>query len=173
MEQAVPQPRPECPGPSARARARRAAAFALVFETFAIGSNRWMRLVGDEHVRARTRWRGASGAFLECTRDQHGQPGPVRLDKTRRGGFRRTLTRGTHRSTHSTKAGGISLRTIITRRIRSSRNRVAMPSRAAATVGYRAHASAIPVADPRLIVGITLNMRKRTIPRSALEAPTC
>jgi len=46
----------------------------------------------------------------------------------------------------------------MTRRIRSSRNSVAMPSRAAAMVGYRAHASAIHVAEPRLIVGINLNM---------------
>jgi hypothetical protein len=159
MEQALPQPRTKCPGPPAGARARRAAAFALVFQTSEVGSNHRMRVVGDDHVRARAHWGGsARGALLECTRDQHRPPAPLCLDKKRRGVFRRTLTRAIHRSTHSTNAGGISFRTIMTRRIRSSRNSVAMPSRAAATVGYRAQTSAIPVDDPRRIVGISLNM---------------
>jgi hypothetical protein len=159
MEQALPEARPECPGPPARARARRAAAVVLVLQTFEFRSNDRMRMVGDDDVSARAQWRDwASDAFLECTRNQHRRAAPFRLDKKRRGVFRRTLTRAIHRSTHSTNAGGISFRTIMTRKIRSSRNRVAMPSRAAAMVGYRAHTSAIPVADPRLIVGMSLNM---------------
>lgn len=80
------------------------------------------------------------------------------MDKNRGDVFRGTLTHTIHRSTHSTNAGGISFRTIMTRKIRSSRNSVAIPTRAAAMVGYRAHTSAIPEADPRLIVGISLNM---------------
>ena len=112
----------------------------------------------EEEVEARAQWGGWASAFLECTRDHHRRAAPFRVDKKGRGVFRRTLTRATHRSTHSTNAGGISLRTIVTRRIRSSRNSVAMPSRAAATVEYRAHTSAIAVADPRVIVGISLNM---------------
>jgi hypothetical protein len=158
MEQAVPQPRPDCPGAPSDTRAGCAAAFALVLAVFDVGSHDGMCVAGDD-VRASALWGGwPSGAFLECTRDQHRPPTPFRLDKKRRGVFGGTLTRASHRSTHSTNAGGTSFRTIMTRRIRSSRNRVAMPSRAAATVGYRAHTSAIPVDDPRLIVGISLNM---------------
>jgi hypothetical protein len=41
---------------------------------------------------------------------------------------------GDHRSAHSTYAGGISLRTIITRKMRSSWRSVAVPARAASTV---------------------------------------
>jgi hypothetical protein len=130
-----------------------------VLETLAFGRNERLHVVGDDHVGARARSRGwASGAFLECTRNQHRGAAPLRPDQQRRGLFRRTLTRATHRSTHSTNAGGTSFRTIMTRRIRSSRNSVVMPSRAAAIVGYRAQTSAIPLADPRRIVGISLNM---------------
>jgi hypothetical protein len=83
---------------------------------------------------------------------------PYRLLQTRRGVCR--LGRGfeVHRSAHSTKAGGTSLRTIMTRSTRSSRRSVAVPRRAAATVAYRADDSANPDADPRLIVVISLNM---------------
>jgi hypothetical protein len=159
MEQALPQPRPERAGPLAGARARRPAAFALVLETFDVGINDRMGLAFDDHVSARAQWgQWTSGAFLECTGNQHRRPVPFRVDQKRRGDFCGTLTRAIHRSTHSTNAGGTSFRTIMTRRIRSSRRSVAMPSRAAATVGYRAHTSAIPVADPRLIVGISLNI---------------
>ena len=95
------------------------------------------------------------------------------MDKNRRGVFRSTPTGAIHRSTHSTNAGGTSFRTIMTRKIRSSRNSVAMPSRAAAMVGYRAHASAMPLADPRLIVGISLNItlgaKYRLVCRSGLR----
>jgi hypothetical protein len=158
-EQALPQARRERPGPPAAARARRAAAFARVLETLDVRRNNGVRMVGEDYDSASAQsgsW--ASGAFLECTRNQHRQAAPCRLDKKRRRLFGRTVTRAIHRSTHSTNAGGISFRTIMTRRIRSSRNSAAMPSRAAAIVGYRAQASAIPVADPRLIVGISLNM---------------
>ena len=109
MEQALPQPRPECPRPPAGARAWCAAAFALVLETFEVGSTYGMPLVGDD-VRARAQWGGwPSDALLECTGDQHRRPAPFRLDKKRRGAFRRTLTRAIHRSTHSRNAGGRSI----------------------------------------------------------------
>jgi hypothetical protein len=129
LEQAV-QPRPERPGPPAGARARRAAAFALVLETLDVGRNNGMRVVAD-HFRPRAQsgdW--TSGAFLECAGDQHRRPAPFRVDEKRRGVFRRALTRATHRCPHSTNAGGISSRPYL----------------------------AIPMADPRLIAGIILNM---------------
>src|SRR5689334_4290100 len=63
-----------------------------------------------------------------------------------------------HRSAHSTNAGGTSLRTIITRKMRSSWSSAALPARAASSVAYRADAAASPVADPRLIVAMSLNI---------------
>ena len=64
-------------------------------------------------------WQGqaASGGVLESC---HGLLGVGRVS---------------HRSTHSTNAGGISLRTIITRAMRSSCRSVAVPSLAASSVG--------------------------------------
>lgn len=47
---------------------------------------------------------------------------------------------------------------IMTRRMRSSRSSSVEPRRAAATVGYRAHAAAIFADEPRRIVAINLNM---------------
>jgi hypothetical protein len=63
-----------------------------------------------------------------------------------------------HRSTHSTNAGGISLRTIITRTMRSSWRSVVVPRLADSSVGYRADAADKFVAVPRLIVAISLNI---------------
>jgi len=67
-------------------------------------------------------------------------------------------SKGRHRSTHSTNAGGISSCTIITRAIRSSRSSGSAPRRAASTVEYRVHAAERDDADPRLTVVISLNM---------------
>jgi hypothetical protein len=159
MEQALPQARSECAGPRAGARARRPAAFALVLETFDVGISGGMGVADDDHISTRAqgaRW--TRGALFECTRDQRRRPGPFRLDEKRRSVFRRTVTRALHRSTHSTNAGGMSFsddhdaqNPIVAQQCRDA-------SSAAAMVGYRAHTSATPVADPRLIVGISLNM---------------
>jgi hypothetical protein len=159
MEQAAPQPRPERPSPPAASLARCAPAFALVLETLLIGCRDCRPSAGGRVNRHRwERGRSTTDPHVECTGNHRRRAVPLRVDEKRRGVFRSTLTGAIHRSTHSTNAGGISFRTIMTRKIRSSRNSVETPTRAAAMVAYRAHASAMPLADPRLIVGISLNM---------------
>ena len=137
MEQAIPQPRPERPWPPAASLARCAPAFALALETFLIGCHDCPR-VANGNLASRHRWqrrRSTTEPRFECTRNHYRRAAPFRMDKNRRGVLRSTLTGAIHRSTHSTNAGGISFRTIMTRKIRSSRNSVAMPTRAAPMVG--------------------------------------
>jgi hypothetical protein len=105
MEQALPQSRPECAGPLAGARARRPAAFALVLETFDVGTNDRMGLAGDR-VSARAQW-GEAARFSNAPGIGTGDPVPFRVPQKRRGDFCGTLTRAIHRSTHSTNAGAL------------------------------------------------------------------
>jgi hypothetical protein len=142
MQEAEPQSPAGRPATTAATLARRAAALALVLDPFTIQGRAWGRIdMGrGSQVRSLDRSSGVGGASLECAGNHLA------------GILRR------HRSTHSTNAGGTSLRTIMTRKTRSSRNSAAMPTRAAARVGYRAQAAARPVDDPRLMVVISLNI---------------
>jgi len=134
MEHALPESGTEGSAPPARALARRAAAFARVLETFAV--SRCTRIARDSRVNPLTRWSGwSAGVYLEGTGNQYWRAVASSLLKVRNGVFRLRRRFGFHRSIHSTNAGGTSLRTIITRRMRSSRSIVAVPTRAASTVG--------------------------------------
>jgi hypothetical protein len=146
VEEAEPQPPTDRPATPAAALARRAAALALALEPFTIEWRGRRRVAMGRGSQARGLDRPSGGrarAPLESARNHLASI--LRI----------------HRSAHSTNAGGSSLRTIMTRKMRSSRNSVAMPTLAAATVGYRAQAAARPVDDPRLIVVISLNMVSR------------
>jgi hypothetical protein len=121
---------------AAGALARRAASIALVFVTFAIGHTGRLTVMRHRQLGpvGRSGCRKAS-ASLPRARNQHGQSALSCLLKKDRGLFCRRPRHGIHRSAHSTNAGGISLRTIMTRRIRSSRSSVTVPRRASSIVG--------------------------------------
>src|SRR6058998_2220236 len=72
--------------------------------------------------------------------------------------------RAVHFSTHSTNEPGTALRTIMTRRTRSSRSSSTAPARAVSMDAYRAHAWGIPEAEPRRIVVTSLNIPVHGIP---------
>src|SRR5438093_15519 len=127
------------------ALARRPAPLTLVLELRAIGLDAWR--VRRRRVGKDSRWASdwVARPRFAGARNHHGVAVALRLLKPHGGRFGRGLR---HRSAHSTNAGGTSLRTIITRRMRSSRSSVPVPRRAASTVGYRAHAAARSHADP-------------------------
>ena len=139
---ATPESRQHRPVMGTNAFAWRAASFTFSFEALTVW-DRWRSSARRERLSRRVRlphivsagqWTGGQASTrLVRARDQRGAADPCRLLKDR---FRRPgQSLSTHRSVHSTNAGGISLRTIMTRRMRSSRSRVADPSRAASTVG--------------------------------------
>jgi hypothetical protein len=109
---------------------RRAAALALEYQSFATGDDgrTTVTFIGRAVPRI-------APPRFQRTRNRHGRAAPSRLLKKRRGVFCRRSSQEFHRSTHSTNAGGISLRTTMTRRMRSSRSSVTVPTRAASIVG--------------------------------------
>ncbi len=143
-------------GAPSSSRAGCAAAFAFVFDASAIANGVRIGARSDCD-------RGRLGVCsivrpysrLERARNQHGESVARSIMKPRSRVFGRSQLG--HRSTHSTNAGGMSSRTIITRTTRSSRISGSAPLRAASMVGYRVHAAASPDADPRLIVTINLS----------------
>ena len=68
---------------------------------------------------------------------------------------------------HSTKVGGSSSRTIITRVTRSSCMSDLAPARAASSVGYAGHVAERLDAEPRLTVAISLNI----VPQDPASGP--
>ena len=110
------------------------ASFAFVLQSFTIAQDRALRARRHRHGGGVRRNGGMADTRFQGPRN-HDPPSAVRrLLNNRRGVFCRSGTVETHRSAHSTNAGGISSRTIITRKMRSSWSSVAVPARAVSRV---------------------------------------
>lgn len=141
MTQAMPQLRPDRLASTRRSFAWGSASFALVLESFTIAHDCAMRVRRDRPGGHAHRPNvGMAATRFERPRDHHYQAAVCRLLKNRGRFFCRGETAGSNRSAHSTNVVVISLRTIITRKMRSSWTTVA---------GARSGRLKGPVSSPR------------------------